>query len=313
LFHCGGAPTTPTPARTRPLAPTTTIPPAPTTTTTTDGPVLSQRRPTDDIATIVSFINEITLSNQTIRYPSRSQNALDTSAEERAVRWLIEDDHQTAPTNWLALRQRYVLATLWFGSLLTTTCRTRLADDAGYATTWVNPDVNECDWRAVECSDDGVITVLEFYGVNGNGDGDDGVVLGRILDDVGLLSTGLTSLQLYDNTLTEGTIPSTLGRLTGLRYLSLYGNSLTGTIPHQLGQLTTRPLIGLDLEDNVLDGTIPSTLSALTALTELWLSRNRLTGSVPSQLSALTALSLLSLYGIIPTLGPFRHWDGLRA
>ena len=44
-------------------------------------------------------------------------------------------------------------------------------------------------------------------------------------------------LTLYGNNLT-GTIPSELGKLTKLRYLSLALNPLTGPIPSEIGLLT---------------------------------------------------------------------------
>jgi hypothetical protein len=86
------------------LAPVT--PPAPTPT--------DSLRPTADIESIVSFINEITISSQTIRY--LLSNIAIATPEEQVVLWPIEDDRDSAPTNQLALRQRYVWATVWFGS-----------------------------------------------------------------------------------------------------------------------------------------------------------------------------------------------------
>jgi hypothetical protein len=58
--------------------------------------------------TIAPFINGISLSGQRLTYPSRS------SAEERAVQWLVEVDLDAAVTDEQSLRQRYVLGTLWF-------------------------------------------------------------------------------------------------------------------------------------------------------------------------------------------------------
>jgi serine/threonine protein kinase len=260
------------------LAPVT--PPAPTPTDSV--------RPTADIASIVSYINKITLSSQTIRYPL--SNFAIATPEEQAILWLIEDDRDSAPTNQLALRQRYVLATVWFGStswkMPLSIEGTPLANAASYSATWINPGVGECEWHRIKCTS-GVITDLEF-----SGNGEDAAVLGPIPNDLGLL-TGLTNLHLYNKTVT-GTIPSQLGYLTALTRLRLYSNSLTGTIPSQLGLLTG--LLELRLNDNKLTGAIPSQFGALTGLVGLTLPINGLTGTIPSSLGRLTGLLVLSMY-----------------
>jgi Leucine-rich repeat (LRR) protein len=58
-----------------------------------------------------------------------------------------------------------------------------------------------------------------------------------------------------------GTIPSEIGYLTTLSYLNLQGGSLSGEIPSELGVLTN--LEYLLLENNFLEGTIPSELDNL--------------------------------------------------
>ena len=75
--------------------------------------------------------------------------------------------------------------------------------------------------------------------------------------------------------------------------LELGGKSLSGRIPHKLGELTG--LETLDLSDNGLTGSIPVELGALTALTEMDLSENQLSGNVPTELGNLTALETLDL------------------
>jgi hypothetical protein len=52
---------------------------------------------------ILSYINSITLSGRTLIYPSSS------SAEERAVKWLIDEDLNTAVDDKMTMRQRYAL------------------------------------------------------------------------------------------------------------------------------------------------------------------------------------------------------------
>ncbi len=101
-------------------------------------------------------------------------------------------------------------------------------------------------------------------------------------------------LELSENGL-KGSIPSELGRLTGLEWLDLSENELSGGIPPELGNLTN--LTGLSLWSNRLNGGIPSELGNLTNLTGLSLGGNRLSGGIPPELGNLTDLTGLSLWG----------------
>ena len=76
-------------------------------------------------------------------------------------------------------------------------------------------------------------------------------------------SGSVFSLFLKINSLT-GTIPSELGDLPGLAILNLNGNSLSGSIPTELGNLSN--LEGLNFYGNSLSGTIPSELGSLTTV-----------------------------------------------
>ena len=62
--------------------------------------------------------------------------------------------------------------------------------------------------------------------------------------------------------------------------LSLDTNALSGTIPEQIGQLTSLNL--LSLQHNALSGTIPVQIGELTSLTSFYLSDNDLTGPLPN-------------------------------
>ncbi|MED6184638.1 hypothetical protein PIB30_049455 [Stylosanthes scabra] len=104
--------------------------------------------------------------------------------------------------------------------------------------------------------------------------------------------TKLRVLDLGSCSLT-GSIPSSLGGLTGLTFLSLSGNELTGRLPSELGRLSG--LTVLDLSDNSLTGTVPNTVSSLKKLKRLDLSRNFLSGYVPPGLAALSNLQSLNL------------------
>ncbi len=114
-----------------------------------------------------------------------------------------------------------------------------------------------------------------------------GVTLNPFNDSVEQLSFGRNNL--------SGKIPSTLGRLTKLRWLNLSINQLSGEIPSELGGLMN--LQELYLSNTQLSGKIPSTIGDLTNLKVLHLSYNQLSGKIPSTLGGLINLQWLDLSG----------------
>ena len=103
----------------------------------TSQPPTSAPTPTPDPvrdAEVVNFINNITLSNQTLQYPAVGT----PSPEEEALAWLIEDDpaHLSVSMGAERIRQRYALLTLWFRQ--PTSTQTKLAD-------WLS--IDECNWE----------------------------------------------------------------------------------------------------------------------------------------------------------------------
>lgn len=211
---------------------------------------------------ILTYIESISLLTS-----GRRVSYLDGSTPEgRAVTWLIDKDVGTEPSDELALRQRYALATLWFQRSPPSMGDGSDMDD--FASTW-GSSKHECNWtRVYTCDNDGRVTRLWL---------DNDQVRGHIPDELGLL-TGLTALHLGRNSFT-GTIPSSLAELTALTRLVLSRNAMTGTIPSSLGALTA--LTGLELYSNRLKGSIPSSFGALTDLTTLLLHNNTLVGTMP--------------------------------
>ena len=103
---------------------------------------------------------------------------------------------------------------------------------------------------------------------------------GKIPTEVGLLSS-LTFLSLGPNRLT-GKLPTEIGLLTSLTDLRLYFNTFTGTLPTEIGLLTS--LNYLYLNDNIFTGTVPATIwpgLSNAPLYSLRLSNNAFNGSVP--------------------------------
>ena len=125
----------------------------------------------------------------------------------------------------------------------------------------------------------------------------------NIPSEIGNL-TELTFLSLSDNHL-SGEIPSSIGNLVNLERLSFCDNDLSGEIPESIGNLTNLNLLWL--KHNQLTGPIPSTIGNLTQLGEdldggvddyqpgLDLSYNELTGEIPSSIGDLTNLATLVL------------------
>lgn len=102
----------------------------------------------------------------------------------------------------------------------------------------------------------------------------------------------VTGLDLSGNNL-DGTIPADLGNLTSLQSLNLGENNLTGQIPSELGQLSN--LVQLWLYDNDLSGDIPPELGNLNNLMVLYLQNNSLSGVIPPQVGNMESLFILSL------------------
>ena len=100
------------------------------------------------------------------------------------------------------------------------------------------------------------------------------------------------NLALPNNGL-KGSLPPELGDLTTLGAVFLARNQLTGPIPPELGDMTE--LFLMDLTYNQLTGPIPPELGKMTKLRQLKLNSNQLTGPIPEELGNLPNLSLLQL------------------
>ncbi|WJX19991.1 non-specific serine/threonine protein kinase [Trifolium repens] len=114
-----------------------------------------------------------------------------------------------------------------------------------------------------------------------------------------------------------GPLPKIIGNLsTHLSQLAMASNLISGKIPTELGNLVN--LIFLSIEDNLLIDVIPESFSKLHKMQELFLKINKLSGEIPATiLGNLSQLSLLDLsynllVGKIPsTIGSCKALQGV--
>ena len=105
-------------------------------------------------------------------------------------------------------------------------------------------------------------------------------------------SGNVTRISLSENNLT-GTLPTQLGNLTSLSILSLWDNQLTGPIPTEIGNLVD--MAYLDLSANQLNGSLPSQLGSLVSMIDMRLDHNQFTGQIPLELGNMINLDFLRL------------------
>eukprot|EP01018_Ginkgo_biloba_P028033 Gb_15169 [translate_table: standard] len=91
-----------------------------------------------------------------------------------------------------------------------------------------------------------------------------------------------------------GILPVSIGQLsTKLTFLSLFNNSIRGSIPQEIANITSLTLLAL--ERNFLTGTIPLDFKLFQKMERLYLGINKLEGSIPSEIGKLPSLGILSL------------------
>ena len=86
---------------------------------------------------------------------------------------------------------------------------------------------------------------------------------------------------------------NTCGEEDDLHRIVIRDNAMNGTLPVELGLLTT--LVELDLSHNNLVGSLPSSLGSMSNLQTLNLTSNQLSSTLPSEIALLTQLRHLDL------------------
>uniref|UniRef100_A0A7S2XRA3 RapA2 cadherin-like domain-containing protein n=1 Tax=Attheya septentrionalis TaxID=420275 RepID=A0A7S2XRA3_9STRA len=228
------------------------------------------------------------------------------SYQAAAFKWLVEEDTYALscpqdPNPECLIIQRYVLATLYFGTngnnwtdcgangidFEPDSCEASVngAYSPGGNTTWLSR-VNECAWGLLACvPETGCVDRIEMERNN---------VVGTIPSEMGNLDQ-LRFLYLERGGL-SGSIPNELGNITTLQVLDLDFNDLTGTIPESI--FSNNNLGQLDLNNNFLSGTISAgILNSQDTLNFIQLHNNLMTGTIPEEVGASTLLRVAQFSG----------------
>lgn len=200
-----------------------------------------------------------------------------TSPQHRALKFLESNPPTVEELKFKPFFQKYVLAVLYFATN---------GEEWFLESDWLSSK-DECDWFSTSPNGslcDWLGRVIEIDLRNNN-------LKGSIPSELVFLSDYLTRIRVNGNSLT-GTIPSFLGELTNLGRLHINLNLFTGTIP--MSALPSS-LLSLRLGSNELVGTIPWQLRDLQKLKAMTLGNNELTGTIPQSLGDLTGLTDLDL------------------
>uniref|UniRef100_A0A7S1VUH8 Leucine-rich repeat-containing N-terminal plant-type domain-containing protein n=1 Tax=Grammatophora oceanica TaxID=210454 RepID=A0A7S1VUH8_9STRA len=185
-----------------------------------------------------------------------------------ALVWLASDDaNYDSPEFFLGAQDRYTLAVLfqeWKGFEWN-----QQEGWLGYSST------HPCDWYGITCDDKslgGKVTEVRLTENN---------LHGELRPELAWLEE-LRILELGENHL-QGTIPPKLLQdlAPTLQYLSLSVNSLTGTVPREIGEMDRLVKLAVDL--NTLVGTIPTELGTCTSMEVLQLWDNQFEGPFGSE------------------------------
>jgi hypothetical protein len=233
-----------------PLAPAAPVQPPKAPSAPTKAPITG---PTPCVSDIVSYINNITLSKQTL---STSGGA----PLDKALKELNESNSRVGvqlstcvEADKDRLRQRFAYYALIYS--------------VRGLTAWFD-NSDECAWNGIQCIS-GRVTALNL-GDNGLG--------GTIPADVALW-TNLTSFTLRENGGVNGVLPTSIGAWTHLQTFKVDKCQLGGSLPSTIG--IWRNLTNFAVYSNRLTGTVPTELSKWTAITEAYFDDNSFNGTMP--------------------------------
>lgn len=217
--------------------------------------------------------------------PETTQRAVinsPNSPQARAYEWLLGHARINEYPSWRIV-QRFALACFYYAMN---------GDEWWNNTHWLDYDVHECDWPNFNTS----VGLLELFDeVSRETTGYEFAVPEKpcFPASANTSAEGMEVFQhlwLPGNGL-EGTIPEEIGLLTSLRALALHESNggVKGSIPTTVGMLTSLELLTASFAD--LQGSaIPSELGQCPKLRGLILDVSNLGGSIPSQVGNLKLL-----------------------
>ncbi|WZY68721.1 hypothetical protein YC2023_000961 [Brassica napus] len=162
----------------------------------------------------------------------------------------------------LCLSSTYLCLSLNHDATILRQAKLGLSDPAQSLSSWSENDVTPCHWRGITCDATSAV-----------------------------FSVNLSSFMLV------GPFPSVLCRLPSLSFLSLYNNSINGSLSGD--EFTScRNLSQLDLSENLLVGSIPESLPfTLPNLRHFEVSGNNLSDTIPASFGEFRKLEKLNLAG----------------
>lgn len=237
----------------------------------------------------------------TLSGPVSAANLLTTTdtPQYNAVEWLIGSDEFFVCPGDEKLIQRYVMALFYFSTDGASWDQCKQAGGACPPGNkrYLSKD-NECDWFGNTCDAEKCITEI-IFGKCTSVSIDISDIRTHIVFSLVCSHMSTLVYVTHSNVTTEsnslaGTIPFELEQLTELQVLSLEQGTTGSSIPSNLGTLSNLRI--LDLDFNQITGPIPEQIYGLTNLEQLDLNTNKITGTISNNMGNLASLRLFQLY-----------------
>ncbi|XP_060673852.1 MDIS1-interacting receptor like kinase 2-like [Ziziphus jujuba] len=138
-------------------------------------------------------------------------------------------------------------------------------------------NISLCQWFGITCNEFGSVLYINLESRNLKG----------TLQNFNFSSFPyIESFTLYNNSL-YGTIPPQISNISRLVYLDLSSNQLSGNIPVEIFLLQNLSVLYLD--GNNLNGSIPHEVGMLRSIEEIFFRNNSLSGPIPTSLGIITS------------------------
>ncbi|CAB9498349.1 Leucine Rich Repeat [Seminavis robusta] len=210
------------------------------------------------------------------------------SAQSKAYMWLAQDPNLDNYTRFRR-EQRFALATIYYSM-----------DGHQWERNngWTSYDVDECMWYFAERKTSGSPCVYgSIYRVLWLRKNQ---LKGTIPPELQLMNW-LADIQLEDNPMIKGTLPTELFRLRDLHTIWIWGTSIEGTIPSEIG--SARRMFMFFFDRTMMEGSLPTEIGHLSELILFSGAKTQLTGIVPSALGHCTEMKIFDLAELGGELG----------